>query len=159
MSSFFRFSYDSPQFSMKLSPSCATRLSLVLLSRFITTFFFRFLFIRIVDVTRAIQWNLVSSRRLFPSDALAIVDPATLSNSIKTALSPLYNITFPHLFRTGYNFVEYIPSDFLRPFSALRLPSPYIENNSSLEPCFFASCCTMSPRIHGDTLGSEGNNF
>lgn len=50
-------------------PRHAARLSLFLSFSFSLSLslFFRFFFIRIVDVTRAIQRNLLSSRRLFPS--------------------------------------------------------------------------------------------
>lgn len=62
---------------------------------------------------------------------LAIVDPATLLNPAKNAsvLPPFYNITSPE--------ADIIPRNIsllvftVRPFFASRLPSPYIENNSS----------------------------
>lgn len=124
--------------------------------------FFRFLFIHIVGVTRAIQRNLVSPHRdFFQALQLAIVDPATLLNPAKTlpCFLPFYNTTFPE--------ADIIPRNIsllvftVRPFSASRLPSPYIKNNSSPNLFVLARIKfrTISPRTHGGTPDTKGNNF
>lgn len=124
--------------------------------------FFRFLFIYIVGVTRAIQRNLVSPHRdFFQALQLAIVDPATLLNPAKTlsCFLPFYNITFPE--------ADIIPRNIsllvftVRPFSASRLPSPYIKNNSFSNLFVLARIKfrTISPRTHGGTPDTKSNNF
>lgn len=151
MSSFLLFLRLSTAFefdeTFPVVPHASLSLSLLSLPFFPFPFFspmpfsfFRFLFIHIVGVTRAIQRNLVSPRRLFcRALQLAIVDPATLLNPAKTlpCFLPFYNITSPE--------ADIIPRNIsllvftVRPFSASRLPSPYIKNNSSLNLFFLAS--------------------
>lgn len=104
---------------MKLSPSFRTPLSVSLFSfppfrpfPFPTPFsFFRFLFIYIVGVTRAIQRNLASPRRLFPSVAARNCRSRDSLESRKNA-PVLPSILQHHLSRSGYNSAEHLPSGF-----------------------------------------------
>lgn len=176
-------SYDSPRpsSSMKLSPSfrapLAHSLSLSLshpffptapppvLSHSSTPFsFFRFLFIHIVGVTRAIQRNLVSPRRLFPSVAARNCRSRDSLESRKNA-SVLPSILQHHLPRSGYNSAEHLPSGFhCSPF--FRFAPSHLLTSKTIRPLTFSSSRlarikfhTTSPRTHGGTSGTEGNNF
>lgn len=117
--------------------SCCISLSL---SLFFSLSSFRFLFIHIVSVTRAIQRNLVSSRRLLPSVAAPQLSTPRLPE-IPQKRTPPYSLLsvehhLPHRSRlrtqNGYNSAEHLSLLLFtfRPFSASRLPSLYIENNS-----------------------------
>lgn len=116
---------------------------------------------------RAIQRNLVSSRRLFPTFArLAIVDPATLEfRKNAPVLCPLFSLSLPLFFFD--TFLISLPVFIPRLFSASRL-STYIENNSSLVPTLtrllsriFARVKfhTMPPGANSGSSVSKRNNF
>lgn len=150
-------SYDSPRpsSSMKLSPSCRARPPFTIPShrdppiascrRHLSPPIPLHPYCRCNP--RAIQRNLVSSRRLFPTFAGSQLSTPRLSNSVKTlpcsisllclSLSlPYFSFdTFPRL-PPRANIIPRnitLPVFIRRPFSASR-PSTYIENNSSLVP-------------------------
>lgn len=168
-------SYDSPRpsSSMKLSPSCRTsapsRPIVPLSSLVATTSFLRFLFIHIVGVTRAIQRNLVFSRRLFPMLAGSQLSTPRLSNSTKTlsCFPPSSSSTPFPTSPSGHNSAEHLPpgfhsSPFFRfaPVALHRKQFVPRTNPHQLPSRIFASSFTQaSPRADGDSSMSKGNNF
>lgn len=126
---------------------------------------------------RAIQRNLVSSRRLFPTFAGSQLSTPRLSNSVKTLpCSAPFSLSFSllrHLSPHLPPWANIIPRDISLPvfiprlFSASRL-STYIENNSSLVPTLtrllsriFARVKfhTMPPGANSGSSVSKRNNF
>lgn len=130
--------HASRSLSLPTLPSPPFPSSFFLLDAFFS--FFRFLFIHIVGVTRAIQRNLVFPRRLFPSVAARNCRSRDSLESRKNA-SVLPSILQHHLSRSGYNSAEHLPPGFhCSPFFRFaRLPSTYMKNNSSSNLFFLAS--------------------
>jgi len=126
--------------------------------------FFRFLFIHIVGVTRAIQRNLVCPCRLFPSVAARNCRFRDSLESRKNA-SVLPSILQHHFSRSGYNSAEHLPSGFhCSPFFRIA-PSISLHRKQFVLKPFPPHVSLVSNFIQrpqgrmGDTSGTKGNNF